>query len=297
MVLEGKKSPLEKDFAYGLCLALLFFNPSLRTRLSSQRAAQLLGMDSMVLDVAGGWPLEFKMGAVMDGDKSEHVREAAAVVSQYADVIGIRSFPSLKDRNEDYTEPVIKAFREFADKPIVNLESATGHPLQGLTDMATIKEYRKTEKPKILLTWAPHPKALPQAVPNSFAAWTLSQGYDLTIGHPEGYELSEAFTTGAEIVHDPIKAYEDADFVYAKNWSSFEKYGEILSSDSDWQVDSKKMSRTNNAYFMHCLPVRRNVVVADEVLNSPQSLVIPQSNNRTFAAKAVLKSIITGSKD
>lgn len=292
-VIEYKGQPSDPNFAKGMSLVLLFFNPSLRTRLSSQRAAQLLGMDSMVLDVGSSWPLEFDLGKIMDQDKSEHIKEAAGVISQYADIIGIRSFPTLKDRDIDYSEPVIQAFRKYSDKPIINLESGTGHPLQGLADMTTIKEHRKTDKPRILLTWAPHPRTLPQSVPNSFAEWTLSQGYDLVITHPEGYELDQQFTQGATITYDPEKAYEDIDFVYAKNWSSYSNYGKILESDPIWMVDAKKMSRTNNAYFMHCLPVRRNVVVSDEVIDSKQSLVIEQANNRTFAAMAVLKNIIT----
>lgn len=292
-VVASKSVIQNKEFARGLSLVLLFFNPSLRTRLSSQRAAQMIGMDSMVLDVGNGWPLEFDPGTIMDQDKSEHIKEAAAVVSQYADVIGIRSFPSLKNREIDYAEPVINAFLQYAQRPIVNLESGTGHPLQGLADMATIREFRKSDKPRILLTWAPHPRALPQAVPNSFAEWTLSQGYDLTIAHPEGYDLADQFTKGAHIVHNPEEAYQDIDFVYAKNWSSYHDYGKILQSDTRWTVDAKKMSKTNQAYFMHCLPIRRNVIVTDEVIDSKQSLVIQQANNRTFAALTVLKNIIS----
>jgi N-succinyl-L-ornithine transcarbamylase len=250
-------------------------------------------MDSMVLDVASGWPLEFEIGRIMDQDKSEHVKEAAAVISQYADIIGIRSFPSLKDRDHDYSEPVLNAFLKYAGKPIINLESGTGHPLQGLADMTTIREFRKTENPRILLTWAPHPRALPQSVPNSFAEWTLSQGYDLTIAQPEGYELNPRFTKGARIVYEPEKAYDGIDFVYAKNWSSYQEYGKISNSDPRWMVDQQKMLQTNQAYFMHCLPVRRNVIVSDEVIDSKQSLVIEQANNRTFAALAVLKNIIS----
>ena len=236
-VITSKSNPYEPNYAKGLSLVLLFFNPSLRTRLSSQRAAQLIGMDSMVLDVASSWPLEFDLGTIMDQDKSEHIKEAAAVISQYADIIGIRSFPSLKDRQADYSEPVIKAFQRYSDKPIVNLESGTGHPLQGLADMTTIREFRKTTKPKVLLTWAPHPKALPQSVPNSFAEWTLSQDYELIITHPEGYELDSQFTKGAVIEYDVEKAYQDVDFVYAKNWSSYQDYGKILGSDQRWTVD------------------------------------------------------------
>ncbi|MCB0667216.1 MAG: N-acetylornithine carbamoyltransferase [Saprospiraceae bacterium] len=292
-VITWKNQPANPDFAKGFSLVLLFFNPSLRTRLSSQRAAQLLGMDSMVLDVGSSWPLEFDLGTVMDQNKSEHIKEAAAVISQYADIIGIRSFPTLENRDLDYSEPVIEAFKKYGDRPVVNLESGTGHPLQGLADMTTIREHRKTERPRVLLTWAPHPRALPQSVPNSFAEWTLAQDYDLVIAHPEGYDLDPRFTQGATIMHDPDTAYEGVDFVYAKNWSSYQEYGKILDRNPTWMVDAKKMSKTNNAFFMHCLPVRRNVVVADDVIDSKQSLVIQQSNNRTFAAMAVLRNIIT----
>ena len=292
-VLACKQHAYDPTFARGLSLGLLFFNPSLRTRLSTQRAAQLIGLDTLVMDVAGGWPLEFELGTIMNKGTSEHIKEAAAVIGQYAHLIGVRSFPTLQDRSEDYDEPVIRAFQKYAQRPIVNLESATGHPLQGLTDMATIREKRKSNRPRVLLTWAPHPKALPQAVANSFSEWTLAQGYDLTITHPPGYELDESFTNGANIEYDPEKAYQDVDFVYAKNWSSLQEYGQILSMDERWTVDAKKMSKTNNAYFMHCLPVRRNVVVTDEVIDSKQSLVLHQANNRTFAALAVMRNIIS----
>lgn len=295
-VVKLKHAPIDSSTGTGLAFTMLFFNPSLRTRLSSQRAGQLLGMDTNVLDVSGSWPLEFEEGAIMDQNKSEHVMEAAAVVSQYADIIGIRSFPRLVNREEDYSEPVLAAFKKYCDTPIVNLESGTGHPLQALADMATIRETRKSDKPKVVLTWAPHPKALPQSVANSFVSWTLAQGYDLTITHPEGYELAGNITTGATIEYDPKKAYNGADYVYAKNWSSYKNYGKILSEDKKWMVDTKKISLTNDAFFMHCLPVRRNVVVEDEVINSAQSLVIQQANNRTFAILAVLRNIISRMK-
>ncbi len=281
-----------RNIGSDLTLALLFFNPSLRTRLSSQKAAQLLGMESLVLDVNQGWPLEFEVGAVMNDNKSEHVREAAAVVSQYCDILGIRCFPGLKDRDEDYAEPLLSAFQEYGNKPIINLESATRHPLQGLTDVVTIREHRKSVKPKIVLTWAPHPKALPQSVANSFASWVLAMDYELVITHPEGYELDPNVTRGAHIEYDPNKAYKDADVVYAKNWSSYRDYGKIMSNDGRFMVNAEKMALSNNAFFMHCLPVRRNVVVADDVIDSQQSLVIQQANNRTFAAATVMKEII-----
>ena len=273
-------------------LGLLFFNSSLRTRLSSQKAAQIAGMESIVLDLANSWPLEFMDHAVMNQDKSEHIKEAAPVLSQYCDILGIRCFPGLKDRELDYQEPIIGSFKKHGSVPLINLESATRHPLQGLTDMATIEEHKQTQKPKVLLTWAPHPKALPQSVANSFAAWSLAMGYHLTITHPPGYELDQTITYGAQIELDPQKAYEKADFVYAKNWSSLGKYGQILTHDSSWLVDSQKMAKTNNAFFMHCLPVRRNVVVQDEVIDSSQSLVINQANNRTYAAAAVLNELL-----
>ena len=274
-------------------LALLFFNSSLRTRLSSQRAAQLLGMDHLLVDVATGWPLEFEDGAIMDQDKSEHIREASAVIAQYCDFLGVRCFPTLKDRDHDYGEPILNALKKHADIPLINLESATRHPLQGLADMITIREHKKRDRPKVLLTWAPHPRALPQSVANSFAAWSLACKYDLTITHPEGYELDPTITYGATIEYDPYKAYEDADFVYAKNWSSYRDYGQIASIDKRWMVDVNKMKNTNDAHFMHCLPVRRNVIVQDEVINSANSLVIQQANNRTFSAATVLKNLLT----
>ncbi len=283
-----------KNIGLGKAIALLFYNPSLRTRMSSQRAAQLLGLDNMVMDLANSWALEMQRGTVMNLDKSEHVIEAAAVVSQYCQVMGIRSFPGLRDRETDYAEPVLSAFMDNTQVPIINLESATRHPLQGLTDMATIAEHLPKRTPRVLLTWAPHPKALPQSVANSFASWSLAMGYDLTITHPIGYDLDAKITEGARIEHDPAKAYKDVDFVYAKNWSSFREYGKILSKNTDWMVDEKKMSLTNHAYFMHCLPVRRNVVVTDDVIESKRSLVIHQANNRTFAMATVLKNILDG---
>ncbi len=286
----GRKSP---TLGLGLTLALIFFNSSLRTRLSSQRAAQLLGMESLVLDVANSWPLEFGLAKVMDQDKSEHVKEAAQVISQYCEVLGIRSFPSLENRERDYQEPVISAFTEYSQVPLINLESATRHPLQGLTDMMTISEYAPTSRPpKVLLTWAPHPKALPQSVANSFIAWSKAMNHDLVIAHPEGYDLDEKLVGDTKVVYDPIKAYEGVDFVYAKNWSSFKSYGRILSSDPIWKVNEQKMERTNGAYFMHCLPVRRNVVVDDAVIDDQNSLVIKQANNRTYAAMAVISALL-----
>lgn len=293
-VLSIKANPLANStLGKNKTIGLLFFNPSLRTRLSTHKAALNLGMDVMTMDVGKqGWQLEFEDNVVMNGGKAEHIREAAQVVSQYCDVIGIRTFPSLTDKEKDYQEQVLTQFIKYASVPIVSLESATRHPLQSLTDLATILEFQKTKTPKVVLSWAPHPKALPQAVANSFAEWMLAADIDLTITHPKGYELAPEFTKGATIDYDQEKAFEQADFIYTKNWSSYEDYGKILSVEKDWQITLPKMELTNNAYFMHCLPVRRNVVVADGVIDSANSLVIHQSNNRTFAAQAVLQNML-----
>jgi len=296
LVKEGlalKKNPLAyKKLGKDKTLVLLFFNPSLRTRLSTQKAAMNLGMNVIVMNANQGWKFEFEDGVIMNTDKAEHIKEAAKVISQYADIIGIRTFPTLTDKERDYQDFILNKFIEHATVPMVSLESAILHPLQSLADMITIEEQKKTKKPKIVLTWAPHPKALPQAVANSFAEWTLATGYDLTITHPKGYELSKKFTKGAMIEYDQKKAFEGADFVYAKNWSSFKNYGQIEVEDSSWMVNSAKMNLTNNGKFMHCLPVRRNVVVAGNVLDSKASLVIEQANNRTYAAQAVLKQLL-----
>lgn len=274
-------------------IGLIFFNPSLRTRLSTQKAAFHLGMNVIVMNIDNdGWKIETADGAVMDSDKAEHIKDAVAVISQYVDLLGVRSFPSLTDRQADYADHTLQQFIRYSSVPIVSLESAIRHPLQSLADLMTIEEYRQTERPKVVLTWAPHPKALPQAVPNSFAEWMLAAGVDLTIAHPEGYELDEQFTKGAHITHNPAEAFEGADFIYAKNWSSFHQYGQILSKDRSWTVSAERMALTNQAHFMHCLPVRRNVVVTDPVIDSPRSLILQQANNRTFAAQAVLKRLL-----
>jgi N-succinyl-L-ornithine transcarbamylase len=236
--------------------------------------------------------LEFEDGSVMNADKAEHVKEAAAVMSQYFDILGIRAFPGLENRVEDYSEKLINAFLKNASVPILNLESSTQHPLQSVADLVTIEEYKTVKKPKIVLSWAPHPKALPQSVANSFAIWTQAAGYDLTITHPEGMELSPDFVGNATVEYDQKKAFEGADFIYTKNWSSFKNYGQPLQNHEDWMVTQEKMALTNKGYFMHCLPVRRNVVVEDAVLDCSQSLVIQQANNRTFAAQAVLKRML-----
>ena len=276
-------------------LLMIFFNSSLRTRLSTQKAAMNLGMNVMVLDVnQGAWKLETERGVVMDGDKAEHLLEAIPVMASYCDIIGVRSFAGLKDRNEDYEERVIEQFIKYSGKPVFSMEAATRHPLQSFADMITIEEHKRTARPKVVLTWAPHPKALPQAVANSFAEWVLKSDYELVITHPEGYELDDSFTRGATIEYNQRKAFEGADFIYAKNWSAYsgDNYGKVLSIDKDWTVDAEKMALTNDAFFMHCLPVRRNMIVTDEVIEAPTSLVIPEAANREISAQVVIKRML-----
>ena len=276
-------------------LLMIFFNSSLRTRLSTQKAAMNLGMNVMVLDVnQGAWKLETERGVVMDGDKAEHLLEAIPVMGSYCDIIGVRSFAGLKDRKEDYEERVIEQFIKYSGRPVFSMEAATRHPLQSFADMITIEEHKRTPRPKVVLTWAPHPKALPQAVANSFAEWVLKSDYELIITHPKGYELDDKFTRGATIEYDQRKAFEGADFIYAKNWSAYkgDNYGKVLCEDRDWTVDAQKMALTNNAYFMHCLPVRRNMIVTDEVIESEASLVIPEAANREISAQVVLKRML-----
>ena len=275
-------------------VALLFFNPSLRTRLSTQRAAIELGMSVMDYNAGQGWQLEFEDGAVMNLDKAEHIKEAAAVISQYADIIGIRTFPGLQDRERDYSDYVLRQFQQYARVPVISLESAIRHPLQSLTDWVTIEEHRPAHRPRVVLSWAPHPRTLPQAVANSFLEWMQHADVDLILTHPKGYELAEEFTRGVTVTNHQNEAFEGADFIYAKNWSSYQNYGQILSQDTGWMITQEKMALTNNGKFMHCLPVRRNVVVADAVLDGSHSLAIEQANNRTYAAMAVLKSILEG---
>lgn len=279
------------EIGKGLTIGLLFLNPSLRTRMSTHLAALKLGFQIMSLNAEEGWKLETEENIIMDGDKAEHIIEAAGVMSQYCDLIGVRCFPGLKNRDEDYADIFIEKFSRYATVPIFSLESAIRHPLQSLADLMTIKEHQKATNPKIVLSWAPHPRALPQAVPNSFSEWVLGAGHDLTITHPKGYELKSEFTKGASIEYNQEKALEGADFVYAKNWSSFQDYGKILCTDSKWMIDQDKMSLTNRAKFMHCLPVRRNVVVSDVVIDGPDSLVLNQAANRVFAAQAVLTEL------
>jgi N-succinyl-L-ornithine transcarbamylase len=274
-------------------LGLLFFNPSLRTRLSTQKAAKLLGMEVMVMNFSSeAWAIEYEDGTVMSGLRSEHIREAAQVVSQYCDIVAIRAFASLTDQEKDESEIVLRSFQKYASVPIVNMESATAHPLQAVADAITLKEHWPSHKPKIVLSWAPHPKALPHAVANSFVKMMASQEADFVITHPKGYELDEKITKGVPIVYDQEEALKNADFVYVKNWASYQDYGKILRTDDQWMLTRKKLEATNHAKFMHCLPIRRNVVVSDDVMNHESSLVIKQANNRTYAAQAVLKRIL-----
>lgn len=276
-------------------MMLIFFNSSLRTRLSTQKAAMNLGMNTIVLDVnQGAWKLETERGVIMDGDKAEHLLEAIPVMGCYADIIGVRSFASLTDRDSDYAEKILNQFVKYSGRPVVSMEAATRHPLQSFADLITIEEYKKKERPKVVMTWAPHPRALPQAVPNSFAEWMNVTDYDFVITHPEGYELDPQFVGDARVEYDQRKAFEGADFIYAKNWSaaSPENYGRILSTDRAWTVDADKMALTDNAYFMHCLPVRRGMIVTDEVIESPQSIVIPEAANREISAQTAIKRIL-----
>ena len=289
-----KKNPFEfQSLGKNKTIVMLFFNPSLRTRLSTQKAALNLGMEVMIMNISNdGWTLEFGDGTIMKNSDAEHVKEAAQVISQYCDVLAIRTFAKLVNREEDYNEKVMTAFVKYATVPVVSLESAIGHPLQALTDAITIKEYQKKSKPKVVLSWAPHPKALPQAVANSFVNVMKLSEVDFVITHPYGYELNPEIMNGVTIEYNQDKAFSNADFIYTKNWSSYLDYGKVLTTDSSWMITEKKMQLTNNAKFMHCLPVRRNVVVEDAVIDSENSLVIAQSNNRTYAAQVVLKKIL-----
>ena len=284
-----------KSLGENKTLLMIFFNSSLRTRLSTQKAAMNLGLNVMVLDVnQGAWKLETERGVVMDGDKPEHLLEAIPVMTSYCDMVGIRAFAELKDKADDYSERIIKQFIEYGGKPVFSMEGATEHPLQAFADLITIEEHKSKAKPKVVLTWAPHPRALPQAVPNSFARAAVLAGYDVVVTHPEGYELDKKFTEGANITHNQEEAFADADFIYAKNWSAYadENYGEILSVDMSWTVDEAKMALTDNAYFMHCLPVRRNMIVTDEVIESEKSIVIEQAANREISAQVIMKRIL-----
>ncbi len=276
-------------------LLMIFFNSSLRTRLSTQKAAMNLGMNVMVLDVnQGAWKLETERGVVMDGDKAEHLLEAIPVMGSYCDMIGVRSFAGLKDKAEDYEERVINQFIEYSGRPVFSMEAATRHPLQSFADLITIEEFKTKKRPKVVMTWAPHPRPLPQAVPNSFAEWMNATDYEFVITHPHGYELAPEFVGNAYVEYDQCKALEGADFVYAKNWSAYagDNYGKVLSTDRAWTVDSEKMGLTDNAFFMHCLPVRRNMIVTDEVIDSDRSIVIPEAANSEISAQVVIKRLL-----
>ncbi|MBR6550769.1 MAG: N-acetylornithine carbamoyltransferase [Paludibacteraceae bacterium] len=283
-------------------IMLVFFNSSLRTRLSSQKAALNLGMSPIVLNIGqDSWQLETELGVIMDGTKSEHLREAIPVMASYCDIIGVRSFAGLTDREFDYQETILQQFVQYAGKPVISLESATVHPCQAFADLITIDEYKETKRPKVVLTWAPHPKALPQAVPNSFSEWMNAADVDFVITHPKGYELDPRFAGNARVEYDQMKALEGADFVYAKNWScpgvtEPENYGKILSNDRSWMVDEAHMAVTNNARFMHCLPVRRNVIVSDGVIDSERSIVIPEAANRVTSIQVVMKRMLESLK-
>ena len=281
-------------------LMMIFFNSSLRTRLSTQKAAINLGMNVMVLDInQGAWKLETERGVIMDGDKPEHILEAIPVMGCYCDIIGVRSFARFEDRDFDYQETIINQFIQYSGRPVFSMEAATRHPLQSFADLITIEEYKKTVRPKVVMTWAPHPRPLPQAVPNSFAEWMNATDYEFVITHPEGYELDPKFVRGAKVEYNQMKAFEGADFIYAKNWACPgvthpADYGKILSKDMSWTVDAAHMAVTNNAFFMHCLPVRRNMIVTDEVIEAPTSLVIPEAANREISATVVLKRMLEG---
>lgn len=292
--LEIKANPFAyKEFGQNKTLGLIFLNPSLRTRLSTQKAAMNLGMNVMVMNLGTeGWSIEMTDGTVMDQGSQEHIKEAAGVISQYCDIIGIRTFAELKNRDEDYSEKVLTKFIQNARVPVVSLESATLHPLQSLADLITIEEQKKVTRPKVVLSWAPHPRALPQAVANSFVEWMKQADVELVITNPEGFDLAPSFTDGVPVIHNQDEALAGADFVYAKNWSSFENYGQTAPNLTNWTISQAKMDLTNNGKFMHCLPVRRNVVVTDEVIDSQNSLVLEQANNRTYAAQTVLLKML-----
>ncbi|MBR5150373.1 MAG: acetylornithine carbamoyltransferase [Bacteroidaceae bacterium] len=283
------------DLGKNKTLMMVFFNSSLRTRLSTQKAALNLGMNVIVLDInQGAWKLETERGVIMDGDKPEHILEAIPVMASYCDVIGVRSFARFEDKKYDYDEVILNQFIQYSGRPVFSMEAATRHPLQSFADLITIEEHKTKARPKVVLTWAPHPKALPQAVPNSFAEWMNAADYDFVITHPEGYELDPQFVGNAKVEYDQMKAFEGADFVYAKNWAAYtgDNYGKILSTDRSWTVSDRQVAVTNDAHFMHCLPVRRNMIVTDDVIESPRSLVIPEAANREISATVVLKRIL-----
>ncbi|MCQ2138302.1 MAG: acetylornithine carbamoyltransferase [Bacteroidales bacterium] len=295
---EVKRNPFaDQALGRNRTLLMIFFNNSLRTRLSTQKAALNLGMNVIVLDVnQGAWKLETERGVIMDGDKSEHLLEAIPVMGCYCDIIGVRSFAKFESKEDDYNEKILSQFIKYSGKPVFSMEAATRHPLQTFADMITIEEYKKKPKPKIVMSWAPHPKALPQAVPNSFAEGINMTDYEFVITHPHGYELDPKFVGNARVEYDQDKALAGADFVYAKNWSAYQdpNYGQVINKDMNWTITEEKMALTDNAWFMHCLPVRRNMIVSDDVIESPQSLVIPEAANRVVSAQTVLKEILLG---
>ncbi|GGF47889.1 N-acetylornithine carbamoyltransferase [Echinicola rosea] len=292
--LEYKKAPLsDNNLGRGKRIGLLFLNPSLRTRVSTQIAASNLGMESIVLNMdKESWALEMEDGVIMNQGKAEHIRDAAGVLGSYFDILALRAFPSLTNKDEDSEDFILHQFAKHSGLPLISLESAIRHPLQSLADMVTIQELKQKEKPKVVLTWAPHIKAIPHAVANSFAEWSIGCGHDVTITHPEGYELDERFTNGATIEHDQDKALADADFVYVKNWSAFNDYGKILCTDESWMLNEQKLAQAPNAKVMHCLPVRRNVELSDEILDGQRSLVQHQAKNRIFAAQAAISELL-----
>jgi N-succinyl-L-ornithine transcarbamylase len=299
--LEVKKNRFDyKALGRDKTLLMIFFNSSLRTRLSTQKAAMNLGMNVIVLDVNQGmWKLETERGVIMDGDKTEHLLEAIPVMGCYCDVIGVRSFAKFENKKDDYEEKILNQFIQYSGRPVFAMETATVHPLQAFADLLTIEEHKRHERPKVVMTWAPHPKSLPQAVPNSFAQWMVAAGYDFTIVQPHGYELSEKFTKGAKIEYDQDKALAGAEFVYAKNWAVYADadYGKNICGDRSWTVTTKKMALTDNGFFMHCLPVRRNMIVSDDVIESKNSLVIPEAANREISAQVVLMRILSELED
>ena len=296
MAHEIKSNPFgSQHLGKNKTMVLIFFNSSLRTRLSTQKAAMNLGMNTMVLNVnQDGWRMESELGVIMDGDKPEHLREAIPVIGRFCDIIGVRAFANLESREEDYAEKILNQFIQLSGVPVVSMEAATRHPLQSFADLLTIEEFKTKPRPKVVMSWAPHPKVLPQAVPNSFVEWMRQTDYEFVVTHPKGYELSAQFIGDLKVEYDQNKAFEGADFIYAKNWSSYTEYGEILSMDMNWTVTAEKMALTNNAKFMHCLPVRRNMIVTDEVLDGPCSIVVDEAENRVYSAQTILKMILEG---
>jgi N-succinyl-L-ornithine transcarbamylase len=294
--LEIKKNRYAyKHLGENKTLMMVFFNSSLRTRLSTQKAGMNLGMNTMVLDInQGAWKLETERGVIMDGDKPEHILEAIPVMGSYCDVIGVRAFAKFESKQFDYEETILNQFIKYSGRPVFSMEAATGHPLQSFADLITMEEFKETARPKVVLTWAPHPMALPQAVPNSFADFMNEADVDFVITHPEGYELPSQFVRNARVEYDQMKAFEGADFIYAKNWAAFQdpNYGKILSKDRNWTVSDRQMAVTNDARFMHCLPVRRNMIVTDDVIEGPRSIVIPEAANREISAQTVIKRIL-----